>query len=159
MIKKIGALFLMLLQSCAFSPPFNGPQVDFWSQKVRLEPEQEVIVAVTNATLDRKKRKEFDQRSQQIYTNLKENAGYIGGTVHVQIFGDEVWTMSAWTDRESLARFVDGRRHLDAMYMTNAAMTKFRSMNFTIKARELPLSWAEIKKRINTVEYNPHQAF
>ncbi|GEM_PF-4689051 len=49
--------------------------------------------------------------------------GYMGGKVKVEIFDDQVWTMTVWEDRESLEKFVNSTRHLDAMYMTNQAMT------------------------------------
>ena len=67
--------------------------------------------------------------------------------------------MTVWEDLESLRKFVEGRRHLDAMYMSNQAMKKFRSTHVEVLARDLPISWPEAKKLINAIPYNDHKPF
>lgn len=156
---KFVLTILLFLQSCAFSPAFRGPGFNEKENKLNLPPNQKVVLALTNAKLIRAKRSGFDDRSREIFENLKENPGYLGGTVRVEIFGDEVLTMSVWKDRESLEKFVNGRRHLDAMYMTNQAMNVFRSMSIEVYAKEVPHSWEQVDEILKAKKLEKHKPF
>lgn len=158
-MKALFLLSLFSLSSCAFSSPFRGPLYDEKAKKLKLDPDQKVILALTNAKLDRSKRKGFDQRSREIYQNLEENPGYIAGSVRFRLFGNEVWTMTLWTSLEEMDRFVKSTRHLDAMYMTNEAMTEFRHLHVERRAGDFPMSWGEIEEILQSQSFQPHTPF
>lgn len=153
------ALIFILTSSCVFAPPFKGPKYDAKTKSLTLDPNREVILALTNATLERKKRGGFDSRSKTIFQNLESYEGYIGGTVRVEIFGDEVWTMTVWENEAALQNFVNSTRHLDAMYMTNQAMKKFRHFNVKVLAKNLPLTWEQAQLLLNSKEMKDHISF
>jgi heme-degrading monooxygenase HmoA len=136
-----------------------GPAYNEDEGKLNLPSDQIVILALTNAKLIREKRDGFDDRSREIYENLNENPGYLGGRIRVVILGDEVWTMTVWKDKESLAKFVNGRRHLDAMYMTNQAMSYFRSTSIEVLAKDVPHSWDQIENILENIKFKEHKPF
>jgi heme-degrading monooxygenase HmoA len=153
-------VYLFLLQGCAYSAPFRGPgysSTDFISKTPINKP---VVVAVTNAKLnDTKTAKEFKSRSREIYKNLEENEGYIGGSVRLELFGDELWTVTVWQDKKSLQKFVDSSRHLDAVYMTNEAMSEFKHFNFEVPFKEIPKDWKLIDKMLSEKEFLKHHPY
>lgn len=151
--------FLFFTTSCAFSPPFNGPQYSRETRALTGDPHREVVLALTNATLDGKQRSGFDSSSKKIFKNIAKFPGYIGGTVKVQIFGDEVWTMTIWEDEQSLQSFIYSTQHLDAMYMTNHAMKKFRHLHIKVRAKDLPYSWKQAEKLLENKQFQNHKPF
>ena len=121
----------LFLSSCAFTPSFSGPKYNKNTRSLTVDPKTKVFLALTNAKLERDKRAGFDKHSREIFTTIKNYPGYMGGTVKVEIFGDEVWTMTVWESKEALDHFVNSARHLDALYMTNQAMKRFRHLHVT----------------------------
>ena len=87
---------------------------DLESKRLKIDSNQKVIVALTNATLDPALQKEFDFHTLEIYRNLDSYPGYIAGTIRRQIFGSQVWTVTVWTTLESLENFRKSDRHLTA---------------------------------------------
>ena len=67
--------------------------------------------------------------------------------------------MTVWEDRESLEKFVNSTRHLDAMYMTNQAMTQFRHLKVEVPAKNLPYSWEDVQKLSETKRYDDYKPF
>ena len=150
---------LLLIQSCAISTPFKGPKYDEETETMKADPNKIVILALTNAKLNDNGDDEFMERSQEIHDLIEENEGYMGGSVRFEIFGDQVWTMTVWEDEKSLEKFVDGRRHLDAMYMTNRAMDEFRTMHIQVFARDLPYNWSKAERVLEEKPFEKHTPF
>lgn len=151
--------FVITMTSCTFAPKFNGPKFDRATKTLKVDPDKEVVLALTNAKLTRGKRGGFDSRSKQIFENLKNHEGYIGGMVKVEIFGDEVWTMTVWETEDDLKKFVNSSQHMDAMYMTNQAMKQFRHLNVKVLAKELPYSWEKAQELLNSKKLKDHLPF
>ena len=154
-------LFLsgLFLQGCTLASPFIGPKYDKKSGRLTLPPDQTVVMAITNAKLDRKTRRGFDKSSEEIYSTIDKYDGYVGGSVRFRILDEEVWTMTLWEDQKSLKNFVDSRQHLDAMYMTNQAMKQFRHFNIELPARDLPYSWSQVEEMLENREWVTHTPF
>ena len=157
--KSIFNLMVLFFSSCSFSPKFSGPKFDIKTNKLMINPNQEVVLALTNAKLLRSKRSGFDSRSREIFKNIKSYDGYIGGTVKVEVFGDEVWTMTVWEDEISLNKFVESSRHLDAMYMTSDAMVKFKHTHLKVQAKDLPYSWSQVQNILDSVKFEDRRVY
>lgn len=148
------ALQFSILQGCAFSSPIKGPGYRPGGLNSQIADQQMVIVAVTNAKLDKSKQaQDFRSRSADIYKNIEENDGYIGGSVRFKLLSNELWTLTVWRDREALTKFLDSRRHADAMYMTYEAMTEFRHFNFEVAYKDRPRDWTGVDERLNQVPF------
>jgi heme-degrading monooxygenase HmoA len=153
------ALFVALNVGCAISPPISGPLIDRSSKKLLVDSSSDVVVALTNAQLIRKERKPFDRSSQEIYKSLESYPGYIGGTIRLELFGDQVWTMTMWESESALKNFVVSARHLNAMYLTNQAMSRFRHLHLKMRADELPLSWDQAEKLLSHEPFIDHKPY
>jgi len=143
-----------ILQGCALSSPIKGPGYRESALSSQIDDHQMVIVAVTNARLDKSAQaKDFRSRSADIYKNIEENDGYIGGSVRFKLFSNELWTLTVWRDRGTLTKFLDSRRHADAMYMTYESMTEFRHFNFEVAYKDRPRDWAGVDERLKQVPF------
>jgi heme-degrading monooxygenase HmoA len=148
----------LLLQCCTFSPGFKGPAYSKENRALALPSHEKVIVAITHAKLIRKERKDFDKHSRKIYTTLYENPGYLGGRVKVILGGDEVWTLTVWKDSSSLQQFVNSRRHLDAMYKTDQAVSHMRSISQEMLVENVPYTWKAVDIILEDVPLTKYQS-
>ncbi|MCK6552240.1 DUF3291 domain-containing protein [Myxococcota bacterium] len=134
--------FPLFLAGCPVAKPFSGPGYDRAIGAALGPGGDTVIVAITNAKLDGRARGDFDLHTKRIIASLDAQPGFIGASVRTRLFGDEVWTMTAWDDEASLDAFVTSRVHLDGMKKGSAAVTAARFARIEVPRRELPLSWA-----------------
>jgi heme-degrading monooxygenase HmoA len=146
-------LFGIICSSCTISRPLQGP--GFASSGDRLNGDQEriVLIAITNAYLDRSTRKPFDEKTQELYKNLNSFEGYLGGSIRLRLLGKEVWTYTVWENEEALVRFTNSRDHLDAIYRNDQSIQKMRSMRIKILAKEIPISWDQVEQLISKQEF------
>jgi hypothetical protein len=77
----------------------------------------------------------------------------VGGAVRFKLFSSEVWTLTVWKDRESLNKFLDSKRHSDAMYTEYEAMSEFKHFNREISPHELPLNWDLVDQILSEMTY------
>lgn len=162
--KTYWSLFVLfhisLSQGCAFSSPFKGPGYRSSNLKNEIPSESLVVVAVTNARLNKSKAADdFRSESRDIYKNIEENEGYIGGSVRFKLFSDELWTLTVWRDHNSLKKFLDARRHANAMYMTNQGMTEFKHFNFEVAFKDIPKDWKLVDQKLSERAYIKHTPF
>jgi hypothetical protein len=143
--------------SCAIARPLSGPGFNSTLNKINGDPERTVVVAITNAYLDRSKRKSFDSKTQSIYKNLDTYSGYIAGSMRLKLLGKEVWTYTVWENEAALKNFVNAREHVDAMYTTDEAIKSMRSLHMNIAAKDVPTTWKQIEKIIETKEMKPYK--
>lgn len=124
------------LGGCTISTPFSGPGVN--------EPETKtVVVALTHAVLNPKKRDAFDEHTELVVDALPSFKGFVGYSVRKELFGHEAWTMTVWTDEESLADFVDSDVHTRAIEAGMPATVSARFHRFEMKATAVPVNWDE----------------
>ena len=131
-----GSAAALWLAGCHISTPFRGPGVE--RDGVATEGER-VVVALTHAVLDRSKRRPFDRYTKILADGIESQPGLIGYSLGRQLFGNEVWTISAWTDRASLDAFVQSELHRAAMKAGRPAVRAMRSCELEVAAAELPL--------------------
>ena len=146
---------MLILAGCTISRPFAGLGKDpvFREQN----KQKEFLVVLTNAKLYRDKREAFDDYTQSLYKQLDSQKGYVGGSIRMVIFCDEVWTMTVWQSKEAMESFVNSREHLDAMYMSSNAVRQMRMASFTVTGSQLPPSWEEAEKRLEKVPFRSFQ--
>lgn len=143
------ALLGLLLGGCAISTPFRGP--GFVDGKVtHAGPDTEVVVAITNATVNRDLRAPFDEHVNRVVNSLPAQPGLIGYAVRKELFGDEVWTMTVWRTEADRARFVASAEHRAAMAAGGPALKAVRFSRVVVKARELPLGWARARQLLDS---------
>lgn len=145
--------FGFTLSSCTISRSLHGPGLAKSGDKLNGDLNRTVVIAITNAYLNRTKRKPFDEKTQEMYKSLNSFEGYLAGSIRLRILGKEVWTYTIWENEEALNRFVHSRDHLDAVYTTDPAIQKMRSMHIKIRAREIPINWNQVEKLINKEEF------
>ena len=142
--------FVSVAGGCAFSRGFAGPG---WVDGKIVTDQQNLVVAMTNAKLHRGKRQLFDDRTRALIKKMDEYPGYVGGTFRFQVLGDEVWTMTIWNDRASLQKFVDDRRHVEAMYVGSSGVRLMRTLVQDVPVKELPWSWDRAQAEIAKLEW------
>ncbi|MDX2219998.1 MAG: antibiotic biosynthesis monooxygenase family protein [Burkholderiales bacterium] len=138
------ALLGLLLGGCVISTPFRGP--GFADGKVtQAAPDTEVVVSITNATVNRDQRGPFDEHVSKVVKSLPGQPGLIGYAVRKELFGDEVWTITVWRSEADRARFVASNEHRAAMAAGGPALKTVRFSRVVVPAQELPLSWERAK--------------
>jgi len=127
---------------CTVATPFRAierppPQAD----AAPAAAQAPVIVALTYAELDPARRAPFDEHLKQVVASLDEQPGRIGYSLCRELFGNKVWTMTAWADETSRAMFEYASVHQRAIEASRSAILKTRFARVTVKASELPLPW------------------
>lgn len=124
---------LLALPSCTISTPLRkGPA---------MPGRGTVILAVTHARLVRARRGEFDRQTRLVSEGLSGQAGLIAWSLRRELLGDEVWTLTVWSDEEALDRFVYEARHRQAMGAGRPALRATRFARAEMAASELPVRW------------------
>lgn len=140
-ILSISAL-LTILSGCCVSTPFKW--IDENKNGLAKNKDEQIIVAVTHATIDPAKRKIFDQGANRVLDSLPTQPGLIAYSVRRQVFGNEVWTATAWADEESLLRFVQSPAHLQAVKEGSIAVRDIDYSRIKMRRSELPVSWSQL---------------
>ena len=94
------------------------------------------------------KRKPFDESISKVEEAMLQAPGLLGHSFRIEPFGDEAWTMSAWSDRDSLYRFVFGPVHRQAMTDAAESAAEFVTVTREVPRNSLPISWATLDKWI-----------
>lgn len=153
MIRPICFLFATLVASvatsgCAVAEPFSGP--GFENDAVTMDTGDRVLVAVTYARLgdDPELNERFNEHVQHVVDDQDSRGGFIGRSLRQVVGGNEVWTMTAWTDEEAMMAFVVGDVHQRAIGESYAALVASRFAHFDVATDELPLPWEEALERL-----------
>lgn len=147
----LSSLLSLLMSSCVISTPFRGP--GFVDGKVtQVAADTPVVISITNAKVDRNTRGPFDDHVKRVVKGLPAQSGLIGFSVRRELFGDEVWTLTAWRSEADRARFVASPEHRAAMAAGGPALKSVRFSRVTVPAAELPLSWERVQQLL---ESNP----
>ncbi|MDX2088871.1 MAG: antibiotic biosynthesis monooxygenase [Kofleriaceae bacterium] len=134
-------VFMLALAACAVSRPFAGPGYDRERGVIAPDTGAMVVVALTNATLDGARRHTFDDHTRRVVDSLSSQPGFIGSSLRTRIFGNEVWTMTAWTSEEALDNFVASGVHQTAIENGMAPVRTARFARIKVARTALPLSW------------------
>ena len=151
MVPKIIWLIPLLMTSCSlnFSGPLTGPLL--LNAQIRPNVANEVFVAITNASLKRHLRSDFLKSSDELYSTLDLIEGYIGGSLRVEPFGNQAWTLTIWKDKEAMNRFVLGQAHMAAAFTHGEAIIKFRSADFIMESQLIPNVWDKAMEKLDEI--------
>jgi heme-degrading monooxygenase HmoA len=136
----------LMLSAFTLGMPFNA------SDALEQIPDgAPVFVAVTHVTLGDNDNKNdiFWEHTYAVIDSLPTHQGYLGYKVRKQIFGNEAWTMTVWSDEDALNGFVRGDTHGEAIQNGLDAVAKARFVRFSIERSKIPLSWDDVEKIMN----------
>jgi heme-degrading monooxygenase HmoA len=148
----IGALGLLcsLLGGCAIGMPFRGPQYA-GGVITGVAPDALVVVAVTEAQVDHAQRRLFSRQIEAVMAVIQQQPGYLGGTVRRELLGSGGWTMTVWRSDDDVDAFYRSPAHREAMRTGMPTLISFRSVRFTVPAKDIPLTWSEAQRRLAEV--------
>lgn len=132
------------ITACSVGMPFRWPGYDAVKGVTAQNAGKDVLVVITNPKVDQAKRAAFDEYTQRLLKSMHDAPGLVGYSGRKQIFGDEAWTVSVWTDEDSMRRFIYSPGHLAAMDAGTPALKNARFRREWIPAKELPLTWTEV---------------
>ena len=134
-------LLPLLATGCAAAQPFEGPG---WDREAGLTATLDgpVVVAATYAHIARGEKGAFNDHVDQIVEALEDAPeGLIGYALRGEILGDEVWTVSAWTDEDALLGFVTGEAHAAAMADAGTVLEAAAFARWTVAPEDLEIDW------------------
>ena len=136
-----GALALVA-PGCHIGRPFQGPGFDPERGVTAPGAGATVVVGVTYGKVAPGSGRRFSEQLGRVRTSLEDQPGLIGHAVRKHLFGREVWTLSVWTDEDSLDTFLEQAVHREASREGGIPRTAVRSRRAVVPASELPLSWS-----------------
>ena len=129
---------LLGLGGCTIATPFRRqPPVD----AAALDPEAIAHVSITRAKVDAANRGRFDAYVARLSRILPNQPGLIGYSLRRELFGDQLWTVTAWQSKDARTAFVRGELHLEAIREGGPALVDTRFARAEIAIRDLPLAW------------------
>jgi hypothetical protein len=70
----------------------------------------------------------------------------IGYAVRKELLGNKVWTLSAWTSRDALNRFVRSESHRQAVKAGGISRATVHSVTLEMPPGDLPVSWKRVEE-------------
>lgn len=126
------ASLALLLKSCTVGLPV--PQVT-------ADAEAPVVLVVTRVVVDTAQRAEFDRQTRRVMASMDQHPGLLGYAARRELFGNQGWTMSVWTDDASRAAFVRSAVHREAIARSLPALITVELKRLTVPRTELPADW------------------
>ena len=83
-----------------------------------------------------------------VLRQLERTDGLVGYSLRAQPLAKTFWTLSAWTDQESLGTFVQALPHRAVMAKLRPHMRATRFTSWTVPGSELPVAWDDATTRL-----------
>jgi heme-degrading monooxygenase HmoA len=148
---------LHVVAGCQVASPFRGPGFDRKRGVTLPDAGNTVTVGITHAILAGD-RSTFDDSTRKTIDSLPTNDGFIGFSVRSRVFGNEVWTMTAWRDEASLDAFVASPVHRAAMRSGLSAVARAQFLRLQVPKETMPLSWDEVLTKLENVPFVDYAA-
>jgi hypothetical protein len=121
-----------------------------WKRIEEADPALEVTVMASRLPLRSYLRiPRFLTATLRIRRQLAEAPGLVGYALDAKLLNKTFWTVSAWRAREQLAAFAATDPHRRDVGKVRPAMDPTTFVFWTATAGELPISWAEVRRRID----------
>lgn len=132
------------LVGCTIAAPFKGPGYEP-KKGITLEEVDTVYVGLTLAELkkDPDLQAKFWYHVKKVEESLESLPGFIGYSKRTRLFGNQAWTMTVWTDEESLDNFVQSEVHQTAIRESMDALENANFARAELKREEIPISWED----------------
>jgi antibiotic biosynthesis monooxygenase len=85
----------------------------------------------------------------KIRRQLRRDPGCAGFTLDAKLLTKKFWTLSAWADREAMARFVHSDQHAAMLVDMAGRVGNPSFVDSTARRADLPLDWTAARNRIN----------
>lgn len=136
------AAIVALITGCSVATPFKW--VEAPARSGSANSDEEVLIAVTHARVDGAQRQLFDDGANRVLQSLPSQPGVVGYSVRRQLFGDEVWTATVWTDEAAMLRFVRSPEHVRAVRDSSSAVRAIDYVRLHVRRSALPISWSQL---------------
>ncbi|MFF4446513.1 DUF3291 domain-containing protein [Streptomyces sp. NPDC001502] len=120
-----------------------------WSTPTQAAPDAEVYVMASRfetATLAGAVK--FFFKAPGIILQIRKAPGAHGVALRARVFSRTFLTLSAWEDRDALHRFARSEPHRTSSRAASAYMKESAFTYWTVRAGELPLTWADAERRL-----------
>ena len=84
----------------------------------------------------------------RIRTQLRSAPGCVGFTLDAKLLKKTFWTLSAWSDKAAMDRFVRDGAHAAMLVSMKGRVGHSRFVETAAGAGDVPLSWADARDRI-----------
>jgi heme-degrading monooxygenase HmoA len=117
-----------------------------------IHAQDSVMVGLTLAKLGSRFWKNiiFWRHSANVVGSLKQQPGYLGHAIKINLWKGEARTLTIWTDEASLDRFVESRTHRKAMDKGYKAMNQATFARVRIAKASLPINWDTARQLMET---------
>ncbi|WP_395571998.1 DUF3291 domain-containing protein [Streptomyces sp. BK79] len=90
----------------------------------------------------------FLARTPGVWRQVRGAPGAYGASLKAEPFKRTFWTLSAWESPEALRAFARSGAHAPASRKLSAQMRDAKFTTWTVTSEELPVSWAEVRRRL-----------
>lgn len=120
-----------------------------WAAIDEVDPDTDVTIMGSRLPLRRHAAiPGFMLAAWRIRKQLEASEGLVGYALDARLLGKTFWTVSAWTSREHLQRFDRADPHQAATRAIRPKMAPSTFVFWSGKARDLPVPWDEVERRI-----------
>jgi hypothetical protein len=121
-----------------------------WKSVNQIDPRAECTVMASRLPL----RRHWDipgflRLTMRIRGQLAGTDGLVGYALDAELFAKTFWTVSAWSDRDHLERFAGTDPHRTGTEAIHPKMLESTFVFWTATAADLPVDWADAKRRID----------
>jgi quinol monooxygenase YgiN len=136
--KALGMTALIaFINGCAINSPY--PKFD----SSAINADEQLVLVISRIIIDTKQRQEFDKQTGMVIKSMPSHEGMLGFSARRQIFGDEAWTLSVWTNADAMQKFVRSTVHTEAMNKSQPAIVTTEFKRLLVKPSDIPRNWSE----------------
>jgi len=151
--KTLTIFSALVISGCTLATPFRGPGYEP-GKGVIIKNQSTVMVGLTHVVFhdDRTHRPAFWTHVDNVEDSLTEQPGFVGYSKRNQLFGNEAWTMTVWSDEQSMEDFVLSKDHRTAMRKGMDAIKESRFARFAVNTEQIPLTWEKALQQLDKYE-------
>ena len=140
------ALAAFSLTGCAIGGSFSP------GERYESDLGDQAVVVITEAAISSQPgaREEFMALSRKVSDSLESRPGYLGSAFRFEVLGTKVWTMTAWTNEQSVNDFMFSGPHHAAIGRTFVLVDDGRFARTTIPRDQMPMSWEDAMTLLDT---------
>ncbi len=121
-----------------------------WTTAKTTDPDHECVIMASRLPLARYRQiPTFLAATMKIRRQLASAEGLIGYSLDAKLLRKTFWTLSAWESREALDAFSSADPHQARVGRIRPHMRPTTFAFWTAKASDLPVRWADARRRID----------
>ncbi|AHH19277.1 hypothetical protein NONO_c44930 [Nocardia nova SH22a] len=90
----------------------------------------------------------FFATSMRLWRQARRSPGAVGVTLKADLAARTFWTLSAWSDADAITAYARTEPHASAIVSARAVMRESTFVFWSASTGELPIDWAEARRRI-----------